>query len=322
MFSNRLLWKEQDPCLLRMLLLSLLFTVLSLARCDSASVELCKAELNSVLADPWTYSEGYLYQISEKLKVFSGLLFTPQVDSVIANFEQEFGVNVELQQSFPACSTQAPSICNAVNNTYDAGSGSISTFGTNFSIEVLDSGSLTTASFSIIEGTVGGSKAILAVDQFINMTLISPSGLSVPILESTCTVAPDTNFNFGLVDTSPIPFSCSDINATLSLAFTPTNLFNTFAGQEVYGNWTLNAVAGDVAYFLTLFFNYCYEDPNFVPQPCSYTSDMSRSNLNIPGYRYDAGTGMAYFTTLIRNCQGQEMYATISRSVANMIIKK
>lgn len=311
-----------------MLLFSFLFTFLSLARCysssaEGSSAELCKAELSNVLADPWTYSEGYLYQISEKLKAFSPLLFTPQADSVIANFEQEFGVNVDLQQAFIACSQQGISICNSVNNTYGGMDGYVNP-NTNFTIQVNDSGSLTTASFSVIAGnTLVSKKSMFAeIGEFLNLTLKSPSGLSVPILQSSCIISDYTAFDFGLVDTSPIPFSCSDINATISLAFTPTNLFSNFVGQEINGNWTLMAESTADTTVSDLIFNYCYADPNAVTQACPYTSDMSRANLNIPGYRYDAASGMAYFTSLIRNGQGQEMYATISRSVATMIIKK
>lgn len=89
-----------------MLFLTLLFTVLSIVHGEELSQStrnLCEAEIENILADPWNYSERYLDKVNEKLKEFSQLLFTPQANSIVSNFEREYGVTITLEQPFPIC---------------------------------------------------------------------------------------------------------------------------------------------------------------------------------------------------------------------------
>jgi hypothetical protein len=104
------------------------------------------------------------------------------------------------------------------------------------------------------------------------------------------------------------------------LDFQPTTPFTQFTGVEAFGVWKLGFHPADDYGFLRSFsVNYCISSG---ASSCSFSSDIARANLNVPGYRYDAASGTIYYTSVLHDTQGQLLYATISRSVEGMFIKK
>lgn len=148
----------------------------------------------------------------------------------------------------------------------------------------------------------------------MNLTLVSPAGTSVDILQEDCLVANYPNFVFGLSDLANLPFTCASV--TDGISFTPTNSFGVFNGENPLGNWNLITYTVYNGFFNVLTFNYC----TISASCCLYSRDIARSNLNIPGYLYNADSGLASFTTAIRNSNSEELTAIISRSVDGILV--
>ncbi len=149
-------------------------------------------------------------------------------------------------------------------------------------------------------------------DAYLNIYMQPPGGSASAALESTCTLA-DGVYQFGLADSSSIPFNCTNLNS--SITFQPTTPFSQFNGLEAGGEWYLIINGTEFGSLQGFTIDYCIA-------ACSLSSDFARANLNVPGYRYDSADAMVYYTSILRNGQDEEMYVTISRSVKGMLVKK
>lgn len=277
----------------------------------------CTKELAGIVAEVDTGPQIYLHNVSKKFKAFKRLLFTPQASSIVANFEQEFGVNVQLQSPFILCSGSFTAFCNSSSPYFDNGT-PISPQIYNLTIPIYDPGRLTSIYLSAYSGIVGGEKAAFDFPPIPKATLFPPNGQSVEIYGETCLVR--SEFDFTLSDASTEPFDCT--TADSGILYQPTNSFAPFLGTEALGDWILQLNIEAMTYLQSIALSYCTEQPRIGSgSSCTYSRDIARSNINVPGYRYDSDSGIAYYTTVIRNIDGQELYATISRSIIGMFMK-
>ncbi len=259
-----------------------------------------KTELKNILEHSKTFSEEYLKSISDKLSKYSNALFTSQADSIVSAFEQEFGVEIVLQSPFLGCASQS---CFSVSIVLDVGN----FFLQSFPFTIPQSGIIESISIGSLIGTVNPIKKSMSMEldyPFILVSLqppLSPPGMvEVPSCE-----VPILSFNLGFSDSATTPLNCSETNS--GIIFQPTNPFSQFTGVQAQGEWNLimyTTNGGDLESFII---NYC------LASACAYSSDIARSNSNIPGYRYDSSNGIAYYTRIFRNSQGEQLYATISR---------
>ncbi len=284
---------QNYPCLVMLLFAALAFVPFILA-------SKCKFELESVLAAPNTFPENYLRLLSNKLSQFSELLFTSQAASVISSFEQEYGVTVSLQAPFPVDTITS---CNFYQ--YDGNSQPF--LNGPFPFNITEQGQIYNLSIANIFGTLGNdNKALTATNSVsLQISFQAPNGFTSQVLDASCSFS-SRNYQFGLADSSDIPFDCTTIGGQLT--YSPTSPFSQFKGVEANGQWELILFSDDNASSLQTFrIDYC-----LATQPY-YSSDIARSNLNFPGYRFDSG--VAYFTSIDRNSQGEKLYVTISRSL-------
>ncbi len=150
---------------------------------------------------------------------------------------------------------------------------------------------------------------MLDLQPFLNVSLVPPNLLSGQVLSPNCQVFNVQPFNFGISDDSTVPLNCSLVDS--ENIFQPTTPFSQFNGVQANGEWSLilNSAEGGSIYTFTI--DYCITVAD--TSTCSYAYDIARSNLNIPRYRYDSSTGTAYYTKIIRNNRGEQLYVTISR---------
>ena len=278
------------------------------------STKKCKAELQSILAHPQTYSENYLRTLSSRLAQFTNLLFTNQANSVASAFEQQYGVTVTLHSPFPTCSSQAQaqSCFSTVQN------GVSISYADPIPFTIPQSGKISSISIENMQGELtSGEKSMLIIPFFI-ISLQPPNLTPSLVLNGNCDVSSQQFYNLGFSDSSTVDFNCANVDS--GLIFQPTNPFSQFIGVEANGEWNLILDAQSGVGSLTSFtIEYCIAGTGATSaSACSLSSDITRSDLNIPGYRSDSGNGNAYYTTVFRNAQGQELYATISRSLEGM----
>ena len=282
-----------------------------------SSTEKCKFELQNVLADPQTYSQNYLRTLSGRLAQFTNLLFTNQANSIVDAFEQEYGVNVQLKSPFPTCQSDGTAqACYSLPLEIES-----ATLNGEYPFAIPQSGPITSISITNIIGQAASSKKSMLDIDFFTISLQPPGLIPAQILVPACQVPDTQNFNFGLSDTSTTAFSCDAVDSATVLL--PTSPLSQFNGLEANGEWKLIISGADIGFFTGFTFNYCVTGSAASSTPtCSVSSDIARANINVPGYRYDATDGNVYYTTILRSAQGQELYATISRSVEGMFIKK
>ncbi len=118
------------------------------------------------------------------------------------------------------------------------------------------------------------------------------------------------NFDLGFSDDAATPLDCSKVN--LGLIFQPTVPFSQFEGVEASGECNMELDPTDSGNLDTYSINYCI-GVSGAKSFCSFSSDIARSNLNIPGYRHEGG--VAYYTKILRNSGGEEVYVTISLEI-------
>ncbi len=299
-----------------------LFTLAyALSLVSASTSNKCESELESVISSPKPYSESYLRKLAGRLAQYSGLLFTAQGASFVSSFEQEYGVTVTLQSPFFTCPTVpvlvAETCYSVTENVVYVDFNNI-----NYPFNITQSGPITSISIASMNGSVGSSKIVWDTSQFFNVSLQPPTGSPGPVLQTSCTIDIGP-FSIGFSDESTIPFDCTNFDS--GVIFAPTTPLAQFDGVEANGEWNLILDAADIGTLEFFTIDYCVANDsnnNAVLSSCSLSSDIARSNLNIPGYRYDSAAGMAYLTILLRNVQGEEVYATISRPINGMIIKK
>ncbi len=161
----------------------------------------------SVVFTPKTYAKIYLKSLSYKLLKYSGLLFTDRAESVVAAFENKYGVNVKLQSPFPTCaSLKCFSQQVSVNSVFTYSS---------FSFSFAESGTIYNISITNMNGSLSPySKAGLGPppDQF-EFSLKAPSGFEGLLLSAFCLIGATDQFSFGLSDASTTAFNCNDKNS-------------------------------------------------------------------------------------------------------------
>ncbi len=153
------------------------------------------------------------------------------------------------------------------------------------------------------------SKALLAENVPIMFSLQHPELAIGEIFSATCSIS-SVSFTFGLSDLATDAFSCGGIES--GSIFLPTDPFSQFKGVEAAGGWKMHVdiLREDSSYLNKFTIDYCIT-PN--SSGSDFSSNIARSNWNIPGYRYDGG--VAYYSSVIRSNQGEELYTTISRTI-------
>ncbi len=268
----------------------------------------CKIELNGIVATPMSYYENYLGFLSNELAEFSEILFTSQANSIATAFEQKYGVNVTLRSPFFTCSPSG--LSDSCYSLVESPEATISL--ASFPFTIPQSGNISSISISNMTGSLLEGKKSLLAQNFFSLYLIPPNSVSAPVLEPPCQIQQNENFNLGFSDASEVPFDCTNVDSGVN--FQPTTPLSQFNGLEAKGDWILyvQTIAND-GRLNTFTINYCLTNQTVTSSDCIYSSDISRSNLNIPGYRYDSSSGTAYYTKIIRNNADEELYLTISR---------
>jgi hypothetical protein len=83
---------------------SLLVALLStFALVRSSASEKCTAELAGIVYAPETYARDYMLKVAANFNIGSAMLFTPNAQSYIDSFEQQWGVTVEIGEPFAIC---------------------------------------------------------------------------------------------------------------------------------------------------------------------------------------------------------------------------
>ena len=235
--------------------------------------------------------EAYLLKINMELKKQSPLLFTSQQSSIIANFEQTFGVRIAIQPAFPEKLTET---CIEQSKFFVLDGFNVKTVEFN----VPDDGKFLNASVpKLLIQSVGlpGSSTL---------SLTSPSQKQQQIYNNECDEQQDINGAFsddGIEFSGP---SCNYIPIGVE-TYRPTQPFSTFLGESVQGNW-LFKVFSSSASNAQLRWKLCYEQGGSFGR---LSRDFSAANLNFPAFSQSAGE--YYLTSLFRNAQGEALYLTI-----------
>lgn len=295
-----------------MLFLSLFVSLLSTTFAElvevAADPSKCSAQLQGILNKPQTYSYEYMTKVAAHFRTGAKLLFTPQSQSYIDNFQQQYGVSVAVNNPTNICGSGAAGACNTTDAVVDTPSGGIQ----NATFTLGNSGDFGSMSLNI-NLTVTALGADPAVT---SMNLTSPSGTTITLIQGACIATSSGSFSFILQD-GAAAFDCTSAQTASGQTFAPLQPLSTFAGESLAGTWLLSTEFDGESSVDAVVVSYCEADGMFT---CS--SDVAEALMNFPGFRYDAGTQMVYWTEEIFNCDGQMQQVTISRPVADIFVKK
>lgn len=290
-----------------MLFLSLFVSLLSTTFAElvevAADPSKCATELQGILNKPQTYSYEYMTKVAAQFRTGANLLFTPQSQSYIDNFQQQYGVSIAVNDPTNICGGGAAGACNTTDGEVDGDSAAFA---------IYDSGVFASMSLNInlTVITIFGTPAV----NYLNLT--SPSGTTITLIANSCPDNSNGTFSFVLQD-GAAAFDCFSAETTSGQAFAPLQPLSTFAGEPLAGIWTITADFTGETSIDAVSASFCQPDGMFT---CS--SDVAEALMNFPGFRYDAGAQMVYWTEEIFNCDGQMQQVTISRPVADIFVKK
>ena len=262
----------------------------------------CKRQLQSILATSPSCAENYFAELNDKLRKLSPLLFSSQAESVIESFENTYGVTVALT---PPVGYQ----CNVYN---------INTLAT-----ILPPNVPQFFSFNNANGPEG---MITSLKVSIDASTSSAQNLRLRLAYGQPNIAAPNSLLFG--------FICGTTNAGIKATFedgglnpanycTQLNNELTFApsgGGSIMQGVMANGVTANTPIYLAIGTDTSVTFRSANLTICSTNTvsyDVAKSNLNVNGFRYDAGT--YYYTSVYRDQYGQMQYVTISGSESSII---
>ncbi len=285
---------------------SLALTLLSALAAVEAVSEKCTNELGGIVYEPQTYAREYMTKVAANFNLGRAALFTPQADSYISSFEQDWGVTIQVLDADSICLT------NIVTNCSTALSEPLKSLLTSDPELYIPIGNnVTISSISIsIEGQVPGSGG------FGTYNLTSPSGTVVELSATPICVGEsiDDYFNLIFTDDAPSTYDCATQNSSIILA--PTQPLSIFAGEYSGGFWNLTSSIVEGSLYSAQI-TYCQSSSDIT---CS--RDAMKALTNIPGYRYDSGSQMVYYTEDVFDAFGNFRQVTISRPINGLYLKK
>ncbi len=279
-----------------------LLLLLSLSSLESKSPSKCATELQEILFEPQSYAKEYMTKVAANFNLGKALLFTPQSDSYIQTFEQEWGVTIELFDASNICVNNSQSVCSAVQQEFNY-------VATVYNITIPEAYILSSLQISFT-GTVTSNAGIG------NYTLTSPAGTTVILSnQNLCESSNLGTFEIGFADDATGQFICDSPNEGAIIS--PTEPLSTFNGESTLGIWALNLSALSENLVNIVTFTYCQTNTN-----TTCPRDAMKALTNLPGFRYDSGSQTVYYTEDIFDDFGNFKQVTISRPVNGIFVKK
>ncbi len=268
----------------------------------------CEKQLQGIMSrsPSSTCTADYFAQIERELRKFSPLLFSSEAESVFENLETTYGVSITSTPPFGyKCSVYSNTTSLVVNSA-------INPFFFSFDNSMASSQPITslTVSLKLTTDTISNVKVGLQYFQ------ASSSVQSIYLLNGNCGSRPaflGTVEDGGLAVAS----NCNNLNAGLTFAAVGGSIMNSLttngvlANSPIYLSAMKNSEALPSFTFVSANITICTTNP-----VSTYTYDIAKSNLNVPGLRYDAG--VYFYTTVIRDEYGQMQYITISASKSSI----
>ena len=262
----------------------------------------CAAELQGALFEPQTYAKDYMQKVAANFKIGSALLFSPNANSYINSFENEWGVTISVSEASNICGGRVGS-CQSSFQSFD---------------QVEDEYEITINEdfiFDTITVEVSGNYQTDSTG-FAGFTLINPAGDELSLSDYLCastSYAASTTFSITFADGGGV-LNCAELDSTTS-PLAPTQPLSTFSGQNILGTWGLRVDASPDILFTGLRLTFCQ-----LSNVCS--RDVMKALTNIPGYRFDSTAGMVYYTEDIFDAFGNFKQVTISRPIDGIYLKK
>lgn len=256
----------------------------------------CARTLNKIIYQPEACGQAYLSQVNKNLKRYSPLLFTDQKDSIIANFEQQYGVSIETFSPFSRLGDDIISCDTFVQGQRTLSSASAN----NFPFNEQSSGTFVSA--SITGYRVQGGAASLSSS---TIKLTSPGNTIIQnVYNNSCTGANAFNVNFSDDGQNLNTPNCgAQLNS--GQTFKPTQPFATFDGTQVQGSWSVAVTISESRQLQGFNLTICYSNPNYI-----YPRDIAYSNLNSPAFSRE--NGLSKLSSIYRNTIGEELYVSIT----------
>ena len=300
------------------------FILSSLSNASQCDSEDCSKTLQGIISKPNECAQNYLENINEKLKLQTPLLFGPQQQQVIDNFENTFGVTVTVNSPFPSA-TQSSGLSSGeicipfTNNTATTiPGGTVAYFGfdnTAYSDYAISNMYI---SLNAVYPDIENSEVSLTYfdeDPYQSLSLIS--------FPTSCSGDPGFVGTFADGVTETVENFCDSL--TSGMTFQPAGgsnaIMTSIEDNDVKFNTPIYLFtrSGLITQFNSATLTICTTDPVpiTITQNFNYTSDIAQSKLNIPGFRKDSGN--YYYTSEYQYIDGQMLDITISVPVTNII---
>lgn len=240
------------------------------------------------------------------------LLFTPQADSYVADFEQRWGVFVNVSEPFNICSNETiiipPSCANTAQAIVDDTGGDI--YSLTFSEPFFAVDNLRVTIRGRLGSTSGDSRTI-SLDNFS-----TGGGILVSLINQLCPLRLDSDFVIQIQDGAVDTIDC-DSNL-ISGTDSPLQQLSDFNGRSTQNGWSIFGSPGLTITGVT-FQTDCTDTASTTFQIVCPRNVM-KALTNFPGFRYDSSTQMAYYTEDVFDAQGQFKQVTISRPVRGLLL--
>ncbi len=273
---------------------------------NSRTPSKCTKDLEAILFEPQSYAKEYMTKVAANLNLGKALLFTPQADSYIQTFEQEWGVTIEIFDAFDICTAVAPALICASTNAGD--------FQDLVSdIPVTDNFVISSLSINITGAAGAGGLGAYS--------LTSPASTVVQLCDNLCSIeTPTSGFTVGFADEGASNFDCNQLLSNQILD--PIQPLSAFNGESTAtaGTWVLTMNAQVEAGALAATLTYCYVSSGPAPGSACSRGAM-RAVTNVPGFTYNPYTQTVYCTEDIFDAFGNFKKVTISRSINGIYLK-
>ena len=284
----------------------------------TGSKEKCLKALQAVVQGSESCAERYFESINEQLRRYTTQLFTSQAQSVIDKFEQEFGVSIT--QSFYSAASTFGGCTDYVVNTP-----SLIPVDQNYPISFANTEapaqSIESISVSVNLETSNVNNLQIFLSYFEPVSIENVISLYMP---NQCDTQPGflATFQDGGLDylnycaqlTNGLTFAASE-GLSIQESLTQSGVQSNSPIYLVIS--ALNFGPSSVAVqFNSATLRICTAQMT----ASALTRDVAKSNLNVPGFRYDAG--VYYYTTVYRDEAGQMQYITISAAKSSIFCKK
>ena len=266
----------------------------------------CAAELQGALFEPQTYAKDYMQKVAANFKIGSALLFSPNANSYINSFENEWGVTVSINDALNICGATTENTCysTVVNDPIDPNPGE-------YTFSITDDIVISSLNISIT-GAAGGDGGLGTY------TLTSPANSAVLLSDTNICggTSTDAAFSIGFADGSTETITCSPEGQNAGTVLAPTNSLSNLNGESTLGDWLLTVTGAEVV-ISSITLNYCSSSSS-----TSCSRDVMKALTNIPGFRFDSATQTVYYTEDIFDQFGNFKQVTISRPINGIYLKK